>query len=102
MGSITGNFQIRMGDSVKFNIRKNHIISQTYIADFKDMGKQVIKLPWQFQLAKKLDIYLDDNVEYDKFMHRVANETKPSYLFIANTKVPNNGVLDLTWAEILN
>ena len=102
MGSVTGNFKIRLVDSIQYNIRKNHIISQTYIGDFKGRVKQVITLPWQFQLAKKLDIYLDDNVEYDKFIHRVSNETKPGYLFINNTKVLNNGVIDLTWSEILN
>ena len=100
MGSVVGNFKIRLSDSIEYNVRKNHIISQTYIGDFNGKSKQIVNLPWQFRLAKTLDIYLDDNLDYDKFIQHVANETKPSYLFINNTKVLNNGVLDLTWSEI--
>ena len=100
-GPAVGYFQIRNIDSVKYEIRKNKLISQTYIADFKDHPKIIIYLPWQFRLAKTIDIYLDNNFEYTMFESRLKTEEKPAYLFINNTKIVNNGILDMTWADIL-
>lgn len=97
-----GYFQIRYDDSIKYDIRKNHLISQTYIANFKGHNKIIVNLPWQFMLSKTINIYLDTDSDNSVWNSRVKNESKPEYLFINGTKVPNTGILDLTWAEILN
>jgi len=101
-GPAIGYFQIRNVDSIKYEIKKNHLISQTYVANFKEYPKIIINLPWQYRLSKTIDIFLDNNVDYSVFESRVKSESKPSYLFINNIKVPNNGILNLTWEEILN
>lgn len=97
-----GYFQIRYDDSIKFEIRKNTLISQTYIANFKGHNKIIVNLPWQFKLSKTINIHLDMDSDNSVFDSRVKNEVKPGYLFINGSKVPNTGILDLTWAEILN
>ena len=97
-----GYFQIRDVDSIKFEIRKNTLISQTYIANFKEHNKIIVNLPWQFKLSKTINIYLDMGSDNSVFNNRIKNEDNPGYLFINGIKVPNTGILDLTWAEILN
>ena len=97
-----GYFQVRMVDSLRFEIRKNHLISQTYIKGFKSANdKIIVNLPWQYRLSKTINIYLDATADYSVLEERAKNEQKPSYLFINNTKVPNNGIINLTWEEIL-
>jgi hypothetical protein len=100
-GSEVGYFQIRKGDDIKFPVRKNHIISQTYIANFRDHPKIIVNLPWQFCLSKTIDIYLDNNVDYSVFEARVKNEKSPAHLFINGVKVDNKGIFNLSWNEIL-
>jgi len=97
-----GYFQIYQGDSEKYEIRKNHIISQTYIANFNaNKSKIIVNLPWQFRLAKVINIYLDNGNDNAELEHRIKTETKPRYLFINGTKVENNNVLDIVWPDIL-
>jgi len=96
-----GYFQVRIVDSQRFEIRKNHLISQTYIANFKTNNKVIINLPWQFRLSKTIDIVLDDSTDYSQLAARATKEQKPEYLFINNIKVPNIGIINLTWEEIL-
>ena len=96
-----GYFKVSIIDGPQFEIRKNHIISQTFIANFKSYNKIIVNLPWQFRLSKTINIFLDDNNDYSMIENREKNEEKPSYLFINNIKVPNNGILNLTWEEIL-
>jgi len=97
-----GYFQIRANDSIMYPIRKNHIISQTYISDFKGCNKIVITLPWQFRLSKTINVYLDDNLEKSGFEQRINSETKPAYLFINGTKIQNTNVLDMAWSDIIS
>jgi hypothetical protein len=101
-GSEIGKFQIRSVDSIGFPIRKNHLISQTYIANFKAAQKVIINLPWQFRLAKTIDIFLDNNMDYSVFEARIKTEAIPAYLFINGVKVANTGILNLTWNDILS
>lgn len=96
-----GYFQVCKVDNLQFEIRKNHIISQTYIAGFKSNNKIIVNLPWQFRLSKGINIYLDDNKDYLTLEERLINEQKPEYLFINNVRVPNNGIINLTWEDIL-
>ena len=96
-----GYFKIREVDSIKYDIRKNTLISQTYIANFKDYPKLIVNLPWQVCLSKTIDIYLDNSFDYSVYEKRIKSESKPSYLFINGAKFPNNGVLDITWDELL-
>ncbi len=98
---VIGFFQIRNSDDIKYPISKNHIISQTYISNFKDKPRVIINLPWQFRLAKTIDIVLDNNVDYAVFDKRIKNEQTPENLFINGVKVENKGILNLTWDEIL-
>lgn len=100
-GSEIGRFLIRSVDSSGFPIRKNNLISQTYIANFKATQKVVINLPWQFRLAKTIDIFLDNNMDYSVFEARIKTEQIPAYLFINGVKVANTGILNLTWHDIL-
>jgi len=101
--SVIGYFQIRIVDSVRYEIRKNQLLSQIYISNFKEnrLQKITLNLPWQFMLSKTIDIYLDNNNDYSLFESRVKSEIKPSYIFINNIKVANNGILNLNWSEIL-
>ena len=96
-----GYFQVRKVDNLRFEIKKNHLISQTYIKGFKSNNKIIVNLPWQFRLSKSINIYLDDNKDYSDLEERMKNEQKPEYLFINDVKVPNNGIINLTWEEIL-
>ncbi len=101
-GSEIGYFQIRNVDAIRYPIRKNNLISQTYIANFRDKPKVIINLPWQFRLSRMIDIYLDNNMDYSAFEARIKTEQIPAYLFINGVKVTNTGILNLTWNEILS
>lgn len=96
-----GYFQIRKVDNIKYGIQKNNLISQTYLANFKDYQKIIINLPWNFRLSKTIDMVLDDNLDLSAFEARVKSETKPRYLFINNVKVFNTGILNMNWSDIL-
>jgi hypothetical protein len=96
-----GYFQVSINDNRLFEIRKNHLISQTYIANFKTINKVIVNLPWQFRLSKTINIYLDDNKDYSGLVAREKKEQKPEYLFINNIKVPNTNIINLTWEDIL-
>lgn len=96
-----GYFQLCKDDSMRFEIKKNHLISQTYISNFKTNSKVIVKLPWQFVLSKTINIYLYDTVDYSVLTNCAIKEQKPEYLFINNIKVQNNGIINLTWEEIL-
>ena len=100
-GSEIGKFQIRNIDAIRYPIRKNNLISRTYIANYKGISKIIVNLPWQYRLSTNIDIYIDDNIESENFKKRIIHETKPSYIFINGTKVTNNGVINLSWSELL-
>jgi hypothetical protein len=89
-----GYFQLGKDNTIRFEIRKNHLISQTYIANFKNNNKVIVNLPWQFRLSKTINIYLDKTED-------IIKEYQPEYLYINNVKVPNKGIINLTWEEIL-
>lgn len=101
MSGCVGYFQICKVDSIRYEIRKNTLISQTYIANFRGDRKIIINLPWQFRLSRTINIHLDDTVDPTVFDSRIKNETTPSYLFINGSRVPNNNIIMQTWAELL-
>lgn len=97
-----GSFKIRNVDSVQYDVWKNNLICQTYIINFKGRPRIPVNLPWHVRLAKTIDIFLDNNFDYSVYEKRIKSEGKPSYVFINGVKFSNNGILDITWAELLS
>ncbi len=95
-----GYFLIRSVDSRAYPIYRSAGI--TYIADFQNNPKTIVNLPFHLSHANNIIMWLDNNMNHVEFSIRLKTEHKPAYLYINDTKYDNNGILNLTWNNIIS